>query len=222
MARGNPRTLAFLVPVVLLAFGAGLEAMARAAGRLRRTPGRAAAATASAAAGWLALGLVLAGLTAAAVGGGLRELLERRPEEDVERAVAFLARETRAEDLLYVHSSMREGFRLYARRAPPASSGVVLGEVDWPCCPRGRPYRRDEDLARELPGEIARLAAAGARGRRLWVLVTDREAHFRQRGRRSPALLERALAELGCERAASAVFDGARVERYECAPGGGV
>jgi hypothetical protein len=73
-----------------------------------------------------------------------------------------------------------------------------------------------------MPAELARLAAAGARGRRLFVLVTDREDHFRQRGRRSPAVLERARARLGCARAATAGFRGVRVDRYACAPEAGV
>jgi hypothetical protein len=222
MARGNPRTLAFLLPLALLALGAGLEAFARAAAQLRSRAGPTAAARAASTAGWLALVGVLAGLAGAALRGGLAGLLTRPPEEDAEGAVAFLARETGADDLLYVHSSMRESFRLYARRATPAASRVVLGEVDWPCCPRGRPYRRDEDPAQAMPGELVRLAAAGARGRRLWVLVTDREAHFRQRGRRAPALLERGLTRLGCERTATEGFRGVRVDRYECAPAGGV
>jgi hypothetical protein len=215
MARGNERMLAFLFPVAALAIGAGVDALARAAGRLRPA-GRALGTDA---AGWLAAALLLAGLAAAAPRGALRAIAERPAEEDAEAAVASLARATGPDDLLYVHSTLRESFRLYARRTPPAAARVVLGEIDWPCCPRGRAWRRDEDPASELPGELARIAEAGVRGRHLWVIVTDRESHFRQRGRRSPALLERGLVHLGCARRATEQFRNVRVDRYECAPG---
>jgi hypothetical protein len=215
MARGNERTLAFLFPATALAIGAGIDALAAAAGRLR-VAGRTLGADA---AGWLAAALLLAGLVAAAPRGALRAVAERPAEEDAEAAVASLARAARPDDVLYVHSTMRESFRLYARRTPPAASRVVLGEIDWPCCPRGRAWRRDDDPASELPAELARIEQAGARGRRLWVIVTDRESHFRQRGRRSAALLERGLASLGCARRATAEFRNVRVDRYGCAPG---
>jgi hypothetical protein len=221
MARGNDRILLFLFPGAALSLGAGIEALARLTARLRAAR-PAPAALARDAAAWLALALAGALLLAAARRGELRALAVRLPEEEAEAAVAFVARTAGADDVVYVHSTMRESLRLYARRTPLASSRIVLGEIDWPCCPRGRPYARSEDPARELPGELARIAAAGPRGRELFVLVTDRASHFRQRGRRSPALLERGLASLGCARAATTSFRGVRVDRYACAPASGL
>lgn len=214
MARGNDRVLIFLVPVAILAIGAGIEALARLAGRLRAAAGP--AVRTSDAAAWLALAAVTAGLLGAAWRGELRGLALRLPEEEAEGAIAFLAREVRADDAVYVHSTMRESFRLYGRRTPLPTSRVVLGEIDWPCCPRGHAFARSGDPARAMPAELARIAAAGARGRELWVLVTDRASHFRQRGQRSPAVLERGLATLGCARAGTTSFRGVRVERYAC------
>ncbi len=219
IARGNERVLAFLYPLLALAAGAGLEALASGAARLaarRSEPrgGRWALAVA-----WIGFAALLAGIGLAASRGELRGLALRPPEEDAEGAVAFLAREVGAEDLLYVHSSMRESYRLYARRTPPAPGRTLLGDVDWPCCPRGRRWRRDEDPATTMPLELARISAARAGPGRIWVLVTDRESHFRQRGRRSPAMLQRGLASLGCRRAATTAFPGVRVDRYECVGG---
>jgi len=222
IARGNERVLAFLFPVLALAIGAGIESLARGAARLlTRSPAPETRRRAEALA-WIAFAAILAGIGLAASRGGLRGLALRPPEEDAEGAVAYLAREVAKTDLLYVHSSMRESFALYARRTPPATERRVQGEVDWPCCPRGGRWRRDEDPAEAMPRELARISAAGAAGRHLWVLVTDRESHFRQRGRRSPAVLERWLVELGCRRAATTGFRGVRVDRYECAAGPGV
>jgi hypothetical protein len=215
IARGNERILAFLFPVLALAAGAGVDAFARRVAGLTARSANAESRRRSDAPGWIALLALLAGIGLAASRGELRALAPRLPEEDAEGAVAFLAGEVAREDLLYVHSSMRESFALYARHTPPAGRGL-LGEVDWPCCPRGRRWRRDEDPARSMPDELARIAAARAGPGRLWVLVTDREGHFRQRGRRSPALLERGLAELGCHRAATTGFRNVRVDRYQC------
>jgi hypothetical protein len=218
IARGNERVLAFLFPVVALAAGAGLDAFARAAASLALRSTDPRIRRRSEAPGWIALVALLAGIGVAASRGELRGLAQRPAEEDVEGAVAYLAREVARPDLLYVHSTMRESFTLYARRTPPAGR-ALLGEVDWPCCPRGRRWRRDEDPATTMPAELARISAADPRRGRLWVLVTDREGHFRQRGRRSPALLERWLAGLGCQRAATTGFRGVRVDRYQCGAG---
>ena len=220
--RGNERVLVFLFPVVALAAGVGVESLARGAARLWRHPADRDSRRVADAVAWIALIALAGGLGVATLRGGLRGLALRPPEEDAEGAVAFLAREVAPSDLLYVHSSMRESFALYARRTPPADRRRLLGEVDWPCCPRGRRWQRGEDPERAMPGELARIAAAGTAGRRLWVLVTDRESHFRQRGRRSPALLARGLAQLGCRPAATTGFRGVRVDRYDCAAGPGV
>jgi len=208
--------------VLALAVGAGVESLARGAASLAARSSAPEARPRAETLAWIAFAALLAGVGLAASRGGLRELVLRPPEEDAEAAVAFLAREVAKTDLLYVHSGMRESFALYARRTPPTALRRVPGEVDWPCCPRGLRWRRDEDPAQVMPLELARIAAAGAAGRRLWVLVTDRESHFRQRGRRSPALFERLLAELGCRRAATTGFRGVRVDRYDCAAGPGV
>ncbi len=217
IARANARVLAFLFPLLALAFGAGVESLARGAANLwARCPDSEAGRRADSLA-WIGFAALLAAIGLAASRGDLHGLVERPPEEDAEAAVAFLAREVAKSDLLYIHSSMRESFALYARRTPPASERRVLGEVDWPCCPRGRRWQRDEDPAQGMPQELARISAAGAAEGRLWVLVTDRDSHFRQRGRRSPALLERWLAELGCRRAETTSFRGARVDQYLCA-----
>ncbi len=222
IARGNERPLAFLAPVVVLAVAAGVDALARWATLPRsRAWTRAGERRADSAVG-IALAVFVAGLAFAVSRGALHGLVERPPDEDAEGAIALLARETSPEDVLYVHSTMRESFALYARRTPPAAGRVVLGEIDWPCCPRGRAWSRNEDVASALPGEIARIARAGVADRGLWVLVTDREAHFHQRGRRSPELLERGLRPLGCRREATRTFRGVRVDRYACAARPGV
>jgi len=222
MTRGTPRVLLFLYPGTALALGAGIEALARGVGSALGSRDSARGARAAAAAGWTALAAVCLGLAAAAAHGDLAALSSRPPAEDAQGAVAFLARETAREDVLYVHSAMRESYRLYARRTPLAAARVVLGVVDAPCCPRGLAFVRDENPARVVPAELARIAHAGAAGRRLWVLATAREGHFRQRGHRFPELLARGLAAQGCTREATGRFRNVRVERYRCAPPRGV
>lgn len=216
LSRGSARLLLFLAVPTALAFGAGLEALARGAGRAVARVGRAGASRASGAAAWLALALLAVGLVASARAGRLRALVERPPVEEAEGALALLASEARPEDVVYVHSTMRESAAFYARRTPIGAGRVVLGDVDWPCCPRGHSARRDEDPAAVMPRELARLREAGLAGRRLWVLVTARESHFRWRGHRSPAVLERWLAQIGCRLAATTPFRGVRVDRYAC------
>jgi hypothetical protein len=215
-SRGSARLLLFLAVPTALAFGAGLEALARGAGEAVARTGRTSARRASGVAAWLSLTLLAVVLVAAARAGRLRALVERPAVEEAEGALALLASEARPEDAVYVHSTMRESAAFYARRMPIGSRRVVLGDDDWPCCPRGHSARRDEDPAAVMPRELARLREAGVDGRRLWVLVTARESHFRWRGHRSPAVLERWLAQIGCRREATTAFRGVEVDRYSC------
>ena len=60
--------------------------------------------------------------------------------EDSEQAIAYLAQRVQANDVLYVHSSMREQFRLYNRTMPVSASKIVYGRIGMPCCPR-KDYR---------------------------------------------------------------------------------
>jgi len=218
MASSSARLLLFLGVPTALAFGAGLDALAAGAGRALARVGRVPAARARSVAAGLALALLAAGLGAAARAGRLRALALRPATEEAEGALAALARAAGAEDVVYVHSTMRESAAFYGRRTPIRAARIVLGEIDWPCCPRGHAARRDEDLAAALPGELARLREAGIAGRRLWVIATARASHFRWRGQRGPVLLARGLAELGCGREATRRFAGVRIDRYACAP----
>ena len=54
--------------------------------------------------------------------------------EDSDEAVAYLAERVQSDDVLYVHSSMREQFRLYSQRTPVRGK-IVYGKIVCPVVP---------------------------------------------------------------------------------------
>jgi hypothetical protein len=134
--------------------------------------------------------------------------------EDMAAAVEFLASSAASADLIYVHTSAREAFRLYsrARRWPPPR--LLLGETGWPCCARGVARREsfDEivarhDLARQLPPGF---------GGRVWVIHTSRLDHWAWVTVNEPALIRNDLLARGCSHLLDRPFTGIMVTLYLC------
>jgi hypothetical protein len=121
-----------------------------------------------------------------------------RPQsfEAYDEAVELLRARVALEDLLLVHASAREGFRLHAALKgwePPAR----YGDTGWPCCPRGKAFARGRAEAAAVRADLARLAPAGFRGR-IWMLYTDRPTHWDFLGLDEGELWRSTLWERGC------------------------
>jgi len=137
--------------------------------------------------------------------------------EDSERAVAYLAQRVQADDVLYVHSSMREQFRLYSQRTPVRPAKTIYGKVGMPCCPR-RDYRSpSKESVLDVVDEVSRLSEASD-GRSLWLLITNRPLHWVEMRRNDIAIFERLLTRQSCERTDHARLMGVYVARFGCKP----
>lgn len=135
--------------------------------------------------------------------------------EDVEQAVRGLSKNVNRDDLLYVHATMREPFKLYIRRYPVRAAKVIHGRVGSPCCPREN-YRdpRLESMS-DIGKELKSLREAAA-GHSLWILNTNRESHVDYLGRNDVELFDRGLAILGCGRNKRMDYRGVVIEEFIC------
>ena len=155
------RTRLFLFPCFLLVALMGLEDLA--IWTLNRRANAAA---------WLAL--------AVAVVFGIRTELRShldRPKEDVDSAVSFLQRTVGPDDLLIVHPSVGESFRLYAAMHDWNSPPVIYGDTGWPCCPRGKIARPGMSTRQAVINDLDRMIPPGNSGR-AWLLYTIRPTHW--------------------------------------------
>jgi uncharacterized membrane protein len=137
--------------------------------------------------------------------------------EDSEKAIAYLAQRVRANDVLYIYAAMREQFKMYAGVLPVATNRVFYGRVGTPCCPR-KDYRSpQQESPDDVIGEASTLRD-GAAGRSLWLLVTDRPLHWFYLQRNDIEILERGLANQGCEKIEEAKFTGVYIGHFGCKP----
>jgi uncharacterized membrane protein len=137
--------------------------------------------------------------------------------EDSSEAIAYLARRIQANDVLYVHATMREQFKLYGGMLPAATSSIFYGKVGMPCCPRKNYRSPQQESADDVIGEISTVSNAAA-GRSLWFLVTDRPLHWFYLQRNDIEILERRLAKQGCEKTEEAKFTGVYIGHFRCKP----
>lgn len=144
-----------------------------------------------------------------------REARERAtPFEDVQSAVSYLREHVQPQDLLLVHASTREGFRLYAAMDGWTGPQPIFGNTAWPCCPRGKDARpgasREADVIRELDTQVPR----GFSGK-VWLFYTTRPEHRKYTGL-DEHLPRRHLWESGCPPAEYVAFPNLAVSPMVC------
>lgn len=208
------RLLLVAFPGLVLLFAAGIASADAGLRRLASAAGAPAVPPAGS-----ATAVVLA-LAAAAFG---LQLVREGPAatvrvgfpEDGEAAVAALAATTTPRDVVYVHASMAEQFRLYARRTPVDAARIVMGRIGGPCCPRATPSDWGEPAARRVPPEVERLELDALRGR-LHLFFADRGGYWALVGRDDPLAFREALEARGCEQVSSHRFPGTRFDTYAC------
>lgn len=135
--------------------------------------------------------------------------------EDSEEAVAYLSQQVEAKDILYVHTTMLEQFKLYTRTQPVAASRIVYGKIGMPCCPRSGYTSPRGESEKDISDEIFGLSSAAA-GRLLWVLITNRGAHWFYMQRNDIDILERGLDTQGCKKLGEEKLTGVYVAKFAC------
>jgi len=177
------RTRLFVVPGFLLVMTIAAEDLCRSLMANRRTRNAAAA-----------MAIALTGLL------GVRAYLRSAPnlpKEDVDGAVRFLRSAVFPDDLLLVHPSAGESFRLYASMYNWSAPPVVYGSTGWPCCPRGISARAQSSTSEAVVHDLQRMIPAGYSGR-IWLLYTIRPTHWDWTGFDESKLWRSYLAEHGC------------------------
>jgi hypothetical protein len=210
------RVLLFAFPITVLVFCLGLQMIASLTGRLlsARSSGLKAAFVEN------AFGAVvffaMAGLVWLLFSTfGLMPFFAEE-HEDSEEAVAYLKQHAQSNDVLYVHATMGEQFKLYTRAQPVQVSRVIYGKIGMPCCPRRDYQSPQQESEKDVADEITALSNA-AIGRPLWVLMTNRGLHWFHVRRNDVAIFERGLAAKGCQKLREERFTGVYVAGFGCA-----
>jgi hypothetical protein len=136
-------------------------------------------------------------------------------EEDVHGAIASLDTTFRDGDALYVHASVQEQFKLYARLLSFAPSAVQWGNTGWPCCPRRVEYWRGHGSVQQLEQDVARLYPVSLPSR-LWELHTLRPRHWEYVGLDEGKALRGLLLQRGCTLALYREWHNVAVSQFAC------
>jgi uncharacterized membrane protein len=210
------RILLFVFPITVLAFCLGLQFLANLASRLisSRWANVKAISVENVLGSAVFVGLLcLVWLFFNTV--GLKPFFAEE-YEDSEKAIAYVAQRLQTNDVLYIHATMREQFKLY-NRAPLGTANIVYGKIGMPCCPR-KDYRSpQQESAKDIADEILALSNVAA-GRFLWLLITDRALNRVYAQRNDIEIFERGLADRGCAKLDEAKLTGVYIGRFECKP----
>ncbi len=114
-----------------------------------------------------------------------------RPVEDFADAVAFLNDQALPGDLVLVHASVKEGFKLYTRMNGWNHFPAEYGDTGYPCCRRAvrTTPNAAADLDRIVPDRW---------GGRVWLFYSTRPSHWAYVGVDEGQLWVRALQAKGC------------------------
>jgi hypothetical protein len=186
----EPRSRLFLLPCFLLV--AAMMAEDLFGWLIRMIPQRDRVAKLAG----VAIGLIVVGL---GVDAGRKQIRDHRnlPEEDYEGAVSVLRQQVAPQDLLFVHASVGEGFRLYAAMEGWRDSPAVFGSTGGPCCARQRNTPPTSSSPETVYADVDRMLPRGFSGR-VWLLYSSRHTHWVYIGNDESRLWRTRLEQLGC------------------------
>ena len=162
----SPRTRLFALPCFLLVAGMNAEDLSHWLIRSRRATALVAAAL------WLTV--IAVGSTAA-----WRQVREHKnqPEEDFAGAVQFLRQHVGPSDLLVVHASIIEGFKLYTAMEGWRDHHAIYGDTGWPCCRRSGIPTHLTSTPRAVFADLDGKIPSGFSGR-IWMMYSARNTHW--------------------------------------------
>lgn len=138
-----------------------------------------------------------------------------RYEEDVQDAIAWLDTTFRDGDALYVHASVQEEFKLYARLLSFAPSAVQWGNTGWPCCPRRIEYWGGHGSVHLIEEDVARLYPISLPSR-LWELHSLRSSHWEYVGLDEGKVIRALLLQRGCVLTLYREWHNVAVSQFDC------
>jgi hypothetical protein len=120
-----------------------------------------------------------------------------RPEEDYAGAVRFLRQQVMPSDLLLVHPSVLEGFKLYTTIEGWHEHPAIYGDTGWPCCRRDMIPTHLTSTERALSDDLDRKLPRGFTGR-VWLFYSARHTHWMYVGLDEGELWREHLWARGC------------------------
>jgi len=136
-------------------------------------------------------------------------------EEDVAAAVSYLRSNVQHGDLLWVHATVSEQFKLYAKMTGWSDPPVQFGHTGWPCCPRGIPVFWGSGRNEDVRSDLNRGTPAKFSGK-AWLLYTTRQDQWRGVGAYQPKMMEDFFRERGCLQQPSAAFQNIGISSFDC------
>jgi hypothetical protein len=105
-----------------------------------------------------------------------------KPEEDMVAALDYVRRHTAPGDLLLVHASLKEDFKLYAgivyaNRDGWSGRPPLFGDTGWPCCVRGHLEGPHASSAEAVIADLEAKVPRDYRGR-IWLLYSTRPTQW--------------------------------------------
>lgn len=140
------------------------------------------------------------------------------PNEEAAAAVRYLRQHVAPDDVVWVHASSAESFRLYTRMLGWSDAPARFGQTGWPCCPRGVESYRGMGSKDKVRADIEAQLPVGA-AQTVWILNTTRPAHWRFVGLDEPAETGALLRGRGCREQPQTQFHNIAVGQFQC-PGG--
>lgn len=168
--------------------------------------------------------LVTAALWLASVGVGfgalrreirIQQNLEHGDQEDFDSAVRLLRQRVGPNDLLLVHPSVIEGWRLYTTMQGWRDPHVVFGDTGWPCCARGKSALPNSSSAAAVNRDIDRMAPPGFSGR-VWLFYSARSSHWIYVGNDEGLLWRKLFVERGCPSMADFHLRNVAISEMDC------
>jgi hypothetical protein len=107
------------------------------------------------------------------------QIRERRDqaEEDFSGAFHYLKEHIAPSELLLVHASAREGFRLYSTMEGWSGPPPTYGSTGWPCCARGKRALPGQSTEASVAADLDAMIPRGFSGR-VWLFYPSRPSHW--------------------------------------------
>jgi hypothetical protein len=137
------------------------------------------------------------------------------PEEDVAAADSYLRSNVQPGDIVWVHASCAETFKLYSRMMQWNDEGVRFGHTGWPCCPRGIAVTAGSGKNDDVRGDLDSGVPMSFKGT-VWLFYTNRTFHWDYVGEDQSTIMEEDFRERGCIQKRTPAFYNIGVSEFDC------
>lgn len=139
----------------------------------------------------------------------------KTPEEEVAGAVSYLHDHATPSDIVWVHASVAEGFKLYSRMTDWNDAPAKFGNTGWPCCSRAALNMAGASTQSSVRSDLDTGVPPGFSGT-VWLLYTTRPRHWQLVGIDESLTMRDDLIQRGCSQTATPLFTNIGVDSFNC------